>query len=80
MHISGKKQKKELVPPPPPPIPEFIEVEKVIQSYVNTPIIHCHFGPMPEDDIDPKLNYLYIIRKTPAAIGKHNNICKRLFI
>lgn len=75
MLTPGKKQKKE---PPPPLIPEFIEVEKVVQSYVNTPIIHCHFGPMPEDEINPKLNYMYIIRKTPSAIGKEFSIYFKL--
>lgn len=44
--------------------------QKIIQSYVKTPILHCYFGPIPQEQINSTINYFYIIRKTSLAVGK----------
>lgn len=46
--------------------------QKIIQSYVRTPILHCYFGTLNPTNIDMKLNYLYFIRKT-SSLGKQQN-------
>ncbi|CAD7085087.1 unnamed protein product [Hermetia illucens] len=75
----GKKGKKGkgktvLVEPPAEAEPVYVEVKKIVQSYVKTPILHCHFGPMESADIDPKIKYIYIVRKNPNDIPLFSNI------
>lgn len=56
------------------PEPEYIEVKKIIQNYVKTPLLHCYFGIIPADKIDPNLNYVYIIRKSSLDLEVFGNL------
>lgn len=42
--------------------------QKIIQSYVKTPILHCNFGPMPDKLLQLDTRYLYIARKMHSPI------------
>lgn len=50
--------------------PVYVEVQRIVQTFVKTPIVHLHFGPMPDEDLNPEINYFYLIRKAPAEIRK----------
>lgn len=49
--------------------------QKIIQSYVKTPILHCYFGTLLPVDIDPKAKYVYFLRRSTAKIGKITCSC-----
>lgn len=40
--------------------------------------MHCHFGIMPEDKIDPQTTYIYILRNTSSDIENYTTMdeCK----
>lgn len=52
------------------PEPVFVEVQRIVQTFVKTPIVHLFFGTLPDEDIKPEINYYYLIRKAPAEIRK----------
>lgn len=53
-------------------VPEFdyIEVKRIVQNYVKTPILHSHFGKIPPDQFDKNINYFYFIRRYITPIGR----------
>lgn len=51
--------------------------QKIIQTYVKTPILHCYFGTLLPADIDPKTKYVYILRKGTAKIGLYRKFFTR---
>lgn len=53
----------------------FFSFQKIIQSYVKTPILHCYFGTLLPVDIDPKAKYVYFLRRSIAKIGKITHYC-----
>lgn len=57
------------------PTPEMTDeklfFQKIIQTYVKTPILHFHFGPLrPEETISSR-KYVYFVRRTTAKIGAY---------
>ncbi|KAH8295402.1 hypothetical protein KR018_010894 [Drosophila ironensis] len=58
----GKKKKK------PSYVPVYVEVKKLVPAYVKTPELHCHFGEMESEALDPKIKYTYILRKNRREI------------
>lgn len=52
------------------PEPVFVEVERVVQTFVKTPIVHMHFGPLEARQLNADANYFYAIRKNSAPIRK----------
>ncbi|KAJ6635869.1 hypothetical protein Bhyg_14455, partial [Pseudolycoriella hygida] len=64
----AKGKKGKVKQPAKPPSPIYVEVKKIIQTYVKTPIIHCHFGSLAQDAMNSNINYLYVIRKSHSAI------------
>lgn len=52
------------------PEPVFVEVERVVQTFVKTPIVHMHFGPLEARQLNADANYFYAIRKNGAPIRK----------
>lgn len=64
----GKGKKTTVVAEEEKPEPVFVEVQRIVQTFVKTPIIHLHFGHMPDEDLEPDMNYFYFIRKATAEI------------
>lgn len=50
----------------------YFHFQKIIQSYVKTPILHCYFGTLHPADIDAKAKYVYILRRGATKIGSFN--------
>lgn len=49
---------------------DYIEVKRIVQSYVKTPILHIFFGRVPPQLWDKNVNYFYFVRRNNAPIGK----------
>ncbi|KAH8358423.1 hypothetical protein KR093_000053 [Drosophila rubida] len=49
-------------------VPVYVEVKKMVPAYVKTPELHCHFGEMSSSNLDPKIKYVYILRKNAREI------------
>ncbi|XP_055909296.1 LOW QUALITY PROTEIN: dynein axonemal heavy chain 10 [Eupeodes corollae] len=69
---SKKKSKKAKVRDTPPE-PVYVEVKKIIQSFVKTPILHCHFGSINATHLDTSMKYIYIIRNCIDPINKYDD-------
>ena len=52
------------------PVQEYIEVTKIVQSYIKTPILHIYYGRIPDEKIDENTKYAYILRRNTTPIGK----------
>ncbi|XP_064550918.1 dynein axonemal heavy chain 10 [Drosophila montana] len=57
-------------------VPVYVEVKKMVPAYVKTPILHCHFGEMESHHMDPKIRYVYIMRKNAREIPWFTEISK----
>lgn len=68
----GTKKNKELDPDVIIETQEFdyIEVKRIVQNYVKTPILHLFFGKVPADQWDQAINYFYFVRRYNTPIGK----------
>lgn len=68
----GGKKNKELDPDVIIETQEFdyIEVKRIVQSYVKTPILHLFFGRVPQDHWQKDVNYFYFLRRNNTPIGK----------
>lgn len=49
---------------------DYIEVKRIVQSYVKTPILHLLFGRVPLDQWDQRVNYFYFVRRNNCPIGE----------
>lgn len=47
---------------------DYIEVTRIMQSYVKTPILHVFFGQV--EQWDKNVNYFYFVRRNNSPIGK----------
>ncbi|KAH8257767.1 hypothetical protein KR038_000855 [Drosophila bunnanda] len=68
----GNRKKKKL----PSYVPVYVEVKKLVPAYVKTPQLHCHFGELQSEDLDPKIKYVYITRKNRREIPWFNEVQK----
>lgn len=50
-----------------------LSIQKIVPVYVKTPILHCHFGEMASHNMEPKMKYVYILRKHSREIRKYGN-------
>lgn len=50
-----------------------LPIQKIVPVYVKTPILHCHFGEMASHNMEPKMKYVYILRKHSREIRKYGN-------
>ncbi|XP_055696351.1 dynein axonemal heavy chain 10 [Lutzomyia longipalpis] len=50
---------------------DYVEVKKIIQNYVKTPILNCHFGRIPQESFDRAINYVFLIRKNPFPVVRN---------
>lgn len=51
------------------PFASYFHFQKIIQSYVKTPILHCYFGTLRPTEIDANAKYVFILRKGASKIG-----------
>lgn len=49
---------------------DYIEVKRIVQSYVKTPILHLFFGEIPQKHWDENVNYYYFVRRNNTPIGE----------
>lgn len=49
---------------------DYIEVKRIVQSYVKTPILHLFFGKIPQQQWDKNVNYYYFVRRNNTPIGE----------
>ncbi|XP_068158083.1 uncharacterized protein [Drosophila tropicalis] len=68
---NGRKTKKKNIY-----VPVYVEVKKLVPAYVKTPLLHCHFGEMQPANLDPKIRYVYIVRKNRREIPWFNEIAQ----
>lgn len=54
------------------PCGSYFHFQKIIQSYVKTPILHCYFGTLRPTDVDANTKYVYILRWGASKIGTLN--------
>lgn len=54
------------------PFGSYFHFQKIIQSYVKTPILHCYFGTLRPTDVDANTKYVYILRWGASKIGTLN--------
>ncbi|XP_055846772.1 dynein axonemal heavy chain 10 isoform X2 [Episyrphus balteatus] len=67
----GKKKSKKSKVRDAPAEPIYVEVKKIIQSFVKTPILHCHFGTINQLHLDPNMKYIYLVRNSSDPIIKY---------
>ncbi|KAH8382819.1 hypothetical protein KR009_005420 [Drosophila setifemur] len=65
---SSARSRREYKKKKPSYVPVYVEVKKLVPAYVKTPVLHCHFGEMESEDLDPKIKYIYIVRKNRREI------------
>ncbi|XP_075151305.1 uncharacterized protein LOC142225437 [Haematobia irritans] len=65
----GKKRKTIQTP-----VPVYVEVKKIIPTFVKTPILHCHFGELSSSHLDNNIKYVYMIRKEVNGIPFYSDI------
>ncbi|GAB0094127.1 Dynein heavy chain [Sergentomyia squamirostris] len=53
---------------------DYVEVKKIIQNYVKTPILNCHFGHIPAESFDRTINYVFLIRKNPSPVERFTSV------
>lgn len=49
---------------------DYIEVKRIVQNYVKTPILHLLFGRVPPEQWQKDINYFYFVRKNQTPIGE----------
>ncbi|KAM7359342.1 dynein heavy chain at 89D isoform 2-T2 [Cochliomyia hominivorax] len=64
-----KKRKTTLMPSP-----VYVEVKKIIPTFVKTPILHCYFGDLKYKNFDKNIKYIYMIRKEVSGIPFYTDI------
>lgn len=71
----GKNKNKDLDPDVIIETQEFdyIEVKRIVQNYVKTPILHLFVGRVPQEHWDRNVNYYYFVRRNNTPIGKREN-------
>ncbi|KAI8123158.1 hypothetical protein CVS40_6160 [Lucilia cuprina] len=67
-----RKKRKTLVAPS----PVYVEVKKIIPTFVKTPILHCHFGELKCSHFNNNIKYVYVIRKEVSGIPFYTDINK----
>ncbi|KAL7729890.1 hypothetical protein ACLKA6_014739 [Drosophila palustris] len=73
---SSARSKRRKTKKKPTYVPVYIEVKKIVPAYVKTPLLHCHFGEMSSSDFDPKIKYVYILRKNAREIPYFQDVSK----
>lgn len=76
----GGKKNKDLDPDVQMETQEFdyIEVKRIVQNYVKTPILHLFFGRVPRQHWDRNVNYYYFVRRNNTPIGGLNLLIPEL--
>ncbi|XP_037827971.1 dynein heavy chain 10, axonemal-like, partial [Lucilia sericata] len=69
----GKRKKRKTLLAP---SPVYVEVKKIIPTFVKTPILHCHFGELKCSHFDNNIKYVYVIRKEVSGIPFYTDINK----
>ncbi|XP_058981508.1 uncharacterized protein LOC131803810 [Musca domestica] len=67
----GRKKKRKTIQAP---VPVYVEVKKIIPTFVKTPILHCHFGELSCTQFDNNIKYVYMIRKEVNGIPFYSDI------
>ncbi|XP_061396381.1 uncharacterized protein LOC133332012 [Musca vetustissima] len=67
----GRKKKRKTIQAP---VPVYVEVKKIIPTFVKTPILHCHFGELSCTHFDNNIKYVYMIRKEVNGIAFYSDI------
>lgn len=49
---------------------DYIEVKRIVQNYVKTPILHLFFGKVPAEQWNKSVNYFYFVRRYTTPIGE----------